>query len=176
MEGTTVRSIAYFAGSAPYTTTSPGGGVFSGVSDFAINDLGQAYVYATVSGGPNGLFYYDGAAWKTVCLIGACKVNGETVSGIRSLRSNVNRVCSILDTTAGNQYVVCFAGTTPTILSSKGDKTSDGTEITFIANYDINRSGDVAVIVNTGLTSPNVFLVTADGYRSEEHTSELQSH
>ena len=48
--------------------------------------------------------------------------------------------------------------------SSKGDKTSDGTEITFIANYDINRSGDVAVIVNTGLTSPNVFLVTADGY------------
>ena len=30
--------------------------------------------------------------------------------------------------------------------------------------YDLNRRGEVAVVVNTGLAGPDVFLKTADGF------------
>ena len=43
--------------------------------------------------------------------------------------------------------------------------TSDGTEISFVSSvYDINRNGDAAVSVNTGLGGPDIFLKKAGSY------------
>ena len=45
----------------------------------------------------------------------------------------------------------------------RGDNTSDGTQINFVSNtYDINRKGDVVVILNTGLNGSSVFMKTGD--------------
>ena len=165
MDKNSMRSIAYFNGAPPYQTPSPGGGVFSSLGNFALNEAGQALINAGVNGGPGGLFFYDGTAWQAVCLLNACKFDGETVTGIGALRAANNRLCAQLSTSAGNQRLDCWENGAWTNLLKRGDVTSDGTEITFVNNnFDINRRGDVAAILNTSIGAPEVFLKTAGGY------------
>jgi hypothetical protein len=165
MDKNSMRSIAYFNGGPPFQTPSPGGGVFSFLNSFALNEAGQALINAGVNGGPGGLFFFDGTAWQAVCLLNACKFDGETVTGIGGLRAANNRLCAQLSTSAGNQRLDCWENGAWTNLLKKGDVTSDGTEITFVNfNFDINRRGDVAAILNTSMGAPEVFLKTAGGY------------
>jgi hypothetical protein len=164
-DGRSLRAIGYFNGSAPFQTPSPAGGVFQSVNDMALNESGQAMINAGVSGGPGGLFFYDGSAWKSVCPLQACKLDGETVTSINQLRASNNRFCAVFNTSAGNTRLDCWESGAWTNIVKRGDFTSDGTEITNVNGaYDLNRRGDVALAVNTGLGGPNVFLKTADGF------------
>lgn len=165
-DGRSARSLAHFNASPPNTTPSPGGGVFAGLSDLALGESGQAMITANASGGPGGLFFHDGSAWKSACLLGgSCRFDGEIVTSIGSLRAANNRFCAVLGTSAGNQRLECWEGGAWTNILKRGDFTSDGTEINFVSStFDMNRAGDFAVVANTGLSGQNVFLKTADGF------------
>jgi hypothetical protein len=164
-DGKTVRAIGYFNGSAPFQTPSPSGGNFQNLNDLALNESGQVMIYATVSGGQPGLFFYDGAAWRSVCVLQNCKFDNETVTSIAGLRAVNNRFCAVFNTAAGNNRLDCWESGAWTNILKRGDVTSDGTEITFVySSYDINRNGDAAVAVNTGLGGPDIFLRTGNGY------------
>ena len=90
-----LRSIANFSGGAPLQTVSPSGGVFSNINEFTINESGQAMILTGVTGGPSGMFLYDGNAWQSVCLFGTCKIDGETVTSAGSLRAaSTSRILS----------------------------------------------------------------------------------
>jgi hypothetical protein len=165
-DGRAARVLAAFNGAPPNVTASPGGGVFASLGDMALGESGQAMISASVSGGPGGLFFYDGSAWKAACLLGgSCRFDGEAVTSIGSLRVANNRFCSVFGTNAGNQRLECWEGGAWTNVLKRGDFTSDGTEINFVSGtFDMNRAGDFAVVLNTGLSNQNVFLKTADGY------------
>ena len=156
-DGSSTKTLAYFQGSPPYQTSSPAGGTFANVNDMALNDSGQAMVYFTANGGPSGLFFYDGAAWQTVCSLDKCKMDGESITNIGPMRVSGNKFCAVLNTPA-NQRLDCWENGTWTNILKRGDFTSDGTDITFVYNtFDINRVGDVAVILNTNLGGPGAF-------------------
>jgi hypothetical protein len=162
-DGTTLRAIGYFQGGAPFLTPSPGGGNFANLNDFAINDSGQVMANITVSGGPSGLFLYDGASWQSACLLGTCQLGGETVTQTGSLRASNNQFCGQFTTSIGNTRIDCWAAGTWTNVMRRGDFTSDGTQITYVSGtYDINRKGDVAIMLNTSLNGSMVFLKTGD--------------
>jgi hypothetical protein len=159
------RTIAFFGGSPPYQTPSPSGGVFSGLFDLAINEAGQAMISASVNGGPGGLFFYDGKAWQSTCLLQVCQMDGETITGIGALRAANNRLCAQFSTSAGNSRLDCWENGSWLNIIKRNDVTSDGTEITNVNNqFDVNRRGDTAVVVNTGLGFPEVFLKAPDGF------------
>jgi hypothetical protein len=161
----TARSIAYFAGGPAFQTPSPSGGVFSGLNDLGINESGQVMINANVNGGPGGLFFYDGKAWQSTCLVQVCKMDGETITGIGNLRAANNRLCAQFSTSAGNSRLDCWENGSWTNIVKRNDLTSDGTEITNVNNqFDVNRRGDAAVVVNTGLGFPEVFLTAPDGF------------
>jgi hypothetical protein len=162
-DGTNLNAISYFQGGAPYLTPSPAGGNFSSLNDFAINDSGQVMANITVSGGPSGLFFYDGASWQSACLLQTCQLGGETVTQTNSLRASNNQFCGQFTTSVGNTRIDCWAAGTWTNIMRRGDTTSDGTQITYVsATYDINRNGDVAIVLNTNLNGSMVFLKTGD--------------
>jgi len=164
-DGQSSRSIAFFNGTGTFQTRSPGGGIFQSLSDVTLNEAGQVMAYVNVNGGPGGLLVYDGAAWSPVCLVSTCKFDGETVTSIGALRVSNNRFCAVFNTAAGNNRLDCWESGTWTNILKRGDVTSDGTEITFVSSgFDINRKGDVAVNLNTGMGGPNIFLKTAAGY------------
>jgi len=164
-DGNTLRSIGYFNGGAPFQTQSPSGGVFQGVNDLALNESGQVMINASVSGGQGGLFFYDGSGWRSVCVLQSCRFDNETVTSIANLRAANNRFCAVFNTAAGNSRLDCWDSGSWTNILKRGDVTSDGTEISFVSStYDINRNGDAAVSVNTGMGNPNIFLKTANGY------------
>jgi hypothetical protein len=162
-DGTTLKTIAYFNGGPPYITASPGGGNFSNMNDFAVNDSGQVMINASVAGGPNGLFLFDGSSWQTACLVGSCKLGTDTVSSFTTLRASGSQFCSQFSTSAGNQRIDCWSAGTWTNILKRGDPTSDGTQINFVSGtYDINRKGDVVVVLNTGLNANGIFMKTGD--------------
>ena len=164
-DGKALRSIGYFNGGPPFQTSSPSGGTFQNLNDIALNETGQAMINAGVSGGAGGLFFYDGAAWNGVCAFGTCKLDGETVTGVSQLRASNNRFCAVFNTSAGNTRLDCWESGAWTNIVKRGDFTSDGTEITNVnQQFDVNRGGDFAVSLNTGLGGPNVFLKTADSF------------
>ncbi len=164
-DGKSARALAYFNGSAPFVTNSPGGGVFQNVSDMALGESGQAMINASVSGGSGGLFFYDGSAWKTACQLNGCRFDGELVTSISNLRVANDRFCAVFGTSNGNSRLDCWEGGAWTNILKRGDFTSDGTEITNVSsNFDLNRAGDFAIAVNTGLANQNIFLKTADGF------------
>ena len=165
IEGTAIKTIALFNGSAPNLTASPGGGTFAGLNDLAINDAGQVMISASVTGGPGGLFLYDGTKWNSVCLLNACRFDNDTITSVSNLRASNNRFCALLSASNGFTRVDCWDGVTPTgTLARRGEISSDGTETTSLNSFDVNRKGDIAVVANTNLGGPNVFLKTADGY------------
>jgi len=162
-DGTSLRAIAYFLGGAPYLTPSPAGGNFSNLNDFAINDSGQVMANITVSGGPSGLFLYDGASWRSVCALQTCQLGGETVTQTGSLRASNNQFCGQFTTSIGNTRIDCWAAGTWTNILRRGDLTSDGTQISYVTGiYDINRKGDVAIVLYTSFNGSMVFLKTGD--------------
>jgi hypothetical protein len=162
-DGTSLRAIAYFQGGPPYVTPSPAGGTFLNLNDFAVNDSGQVMVNATVSGGPSGLFLYDGTSWQTVCVLQTCQLGGETVTQTSTLRASNNQFCGQFTTSIGNTRIDCWGAGTWTNMMRRGDVTSDGTQISYVSGtYDINRKGDVAILLNTGLNGNMVFLKTGD--------------
>ncbi|HYL36878.1 MAG TPA: Ig-like domain-containing protein [Bryobacteraceae bacterium] len=161
-DGANFNTIAYFQGAAPYTTPSPAGGVFANFKEQAVNDAGQVMVNAAVSGGPGGLFFFDGAAWQSVCPIGSCQLGGETVTGVSQLKASNSSFCALFSTGNGDSRVDCWNAGTWTSIVKRGDNTSDGTQISFVGTYDVNRRGDVAAMMYTGLNGPNVFLKTGD--------------
>jgi hypothetical protein len=163
-DGKSARLLAYFNGSAPYTTASPVGGVFQSLNDLALSESGAVMINANISGLSGGLFYYDGSAWKTACQIQSCRLDGELVTAVNTLRVANDRFCATFTTSNGNQRLDCWDGSNWTNILRRGDFTSDGTEISNIGTFDMNRNGDFAISLNTGLANQNVFLKTADGY------------
>jgi len=161
-DGANFNTIAYFYGSSPYLTPSPAGGTFAGLNELAINASGQVMVIATANNGPSGLFFYDGSTWQTVCAIGSCQIGGETITQANFLRASNNKFCALFNSTVGNQQIDCWEAGAWTILIKRGDNTSDGTQINGFGTYDINRLGDVAVTLYTGLNGPSAFLKTGD--------------
>ncbi len=167
-DGGTLRTIAYFQGSSPYLTPSPSGGTFSNFSEQAINDSGEVMVIATVAGGPGGLFLYDGNGWQGVCLLQTCQLDGEAITAIQQLRVSNNKFCAVFTTRVGNTRIDCWEAGTWTNVMRRGDTTSDGTGINSFGVYDINRQGDVAVVLFTGLNGPSVFVKTADRFATAQ--------
>jgi hypothetical protein len=164
-DGRTLRTIAFLNGSAPFQTPSPAGGVFQSVNEMALNESGQAMINASVSGGSGGLFFYDGSTWSAVCVQSSCRLDNEVVTSIGSVRAVNNRFCAVFGTAAGNSRLDCWEAGTWTNIVKRGDVTSDGTEINSVFSaYDLNRNGDAAVAVNTGLGSPNIFVKNAKGF------------
>jgi hypothetical protein len=171
-DGKTLRSLGYFAGVPPFQTQSPSGGVFQSVNELALSESGQAMINAGVAGGPGGLFVYDDGVWKTVCALQSCKLDGETVSSIGQLHASNNRFCAAYNTSIGNSRIDCWESGVWTNLLKRGDITSDGTEISNVNFlFDINRRGDLAVSLNTGLSGQNLFLKTMDGYSTVQSTA-----
>jgi hypothetical protein len=162
-DGVTLRTIAYLQGGAPYLTPSPAGGNFQSIVEQAINDAGLVMVNANVSGGPGGLFVFDGSAWQSVCVLQNCQFDGEIVASIQSLRVSNNKFCAIFVTRNGDSRIDCWESGAWTNLIRRGDTTSDGTQINSFGTFDMNRLGDVAVTSWTGLNGPSVFLKTAGG-------------
>jgi hypothetical protein len=164
-DGSRLSAIAYFGGSGSFQTTSPSGGIFQSLNDLALNESGRAMIIATVTGGPGGMFYYDGASWKSVCVVGNCKLDGETVTSIGQLRAADNRFCAFFNTSNGNTRLDCWEDGAWTNIVKKGEVTSDGTELSFLNPvYDLNRRGDFAFSAYTGLGGPSVFLKNSDGF------------
>jgi hypothetical protein len=159
-----MRSIANFGGGPPYQTASPGGGVFGNLNEFVLSESGQAMIVATGNGGPSGIFLYDGTAWQSVCLFGTCKIDGETITGANNLRAANNVFCALLSPVSTNSLIACYDRGTWSTKVKRYNVTSDGTEITSLNTFDVNRKGDVAFVANTSLGGPNVFLKTADGF------------
>lgn len=169
-DGSSLRAIAYFQGGAAYQTRSPAGGTFLSVNEQAINDSGQVMIIAQVAGGPGGLFLYDGSSWQSVCPLQTCQLDGEVITSISQLRFSNNKFCAVFITRVGNSRIDCWESGTWTNIMRRGDVTSDGTEITSIGAYDINRLGDVAAVLYTSIGGPNVFLKTANGYSTVQST------
>lgn len=168
-DGKALRSIGFFGGSPPFQTPSPSGGVFQSVNDMALNESGQVMISASVNGGQGGLFFYDGSAWRSVCVLQSCRFDNEIVTSIAALRAANNRFCAVFNTAAGNNRLDCWENGSWTNILKRGDITSDGTEITSVnSNYDINRNGEAAVSVYTGMGGPNIFLKTSSGYSTVE--------
>jgi hypothetical protein len=164
-DGRALRTIGFFNGSGTFRTASPAGGTFQGVSEMALNESGQVMINATVTGGQGGMFFYDGSAWRSVCVLQNCRFDNETVTTISNLRASNNRFCAVFNTAAGNNRLDCWEGGAWTNILKRGDFTSDGTEVNNVNSaYDMNRNGDAAVVVNTGLGGPSIFLRTANGF------------
>jgi hypothetical protein len=171
-DGKTLRSLGYFNGGPPFQTQSPSGGVFQNINELALAESGQPMIIATVAGGPSGLFVFDDGVWKTVCALQSCKFDGETVTSIGQLHASNNRFCAFFNTSAGNNRIDCWESGVWTNLLKRGEFTSDGTEIGNVNSlFDINRGGDLAVSLNTGLTGQSVFLKTADGYSTVQSSA-----
>jgi hypothetical protein len=162
-DGSTFQAIAYIFGAPPYTTPSPGGGTFANFNDQAIDDSGQVMVIANVAGGPGGMFLFDGNAWQSVCVLNSCQLGGENITVIQNLRVSNNQFCAEFTTAVGNYRIDCWQGGTWTNILKRGDIVSDGTGINGIGAFDINRNGDVAAVLYTGLNGPSIFVKTAAG-------------
>ena len=95
----------------------------------------------------------------------SCTVGSDASSSSRPRTVTVRRFCALLSASNGFTRVDCWDGVTPTgTLARRGEISSDGTETTSLNSFDVNRKGDIAVVANTNLGGPNVFLKTADGY------------
>ena len=110
------------------------------------------------------MFQYDGGAWQNVCVFGTCKVEGETITGASNLRAFNNNFCALLTSVSLITRISCFDHGTWTTPVRRYDISSDGTEITSLNSFDVNRKGDIALIANTSFGGPNVFLKTTEGF------------
>lgn len=162
---TGLQRLAYFGGSAPYVTASPGGGTFSGFSDLAVNEAGQVMVNASVSGAAGGLFLWDGSSWQTICQSGNCTLDGQSITAISNVRAAGTRFCASTNTRLNVAAIRCYDNGAWSAPIAYGDLSSDGTLVAFVGPYDVNRKGEVAAVVFTnGLGGPTIFFRDANGY------------
>lgn len=155
--------IAYLGTSnALYRTVSPAGGFFSQSLDIGADDSGRIYANLRASGGPDGLFRYDGSGWTALLKVGDT-FDGRPVTAINQMRA-AGDVCAALITTSGNvQHLSRYQDGTWTDLIHSGDALPTGGSIYAtggFGNFDVNRKGAVAAVVYAG---GNQLLVYTDG-------------
>jgi hypothetical protein len=140
--------IAWLNGSAPYRTSSPGGGYFLSSSDIGVDENGTVYASLNVSGGSNGLFAYTAkSGWTTLLKVGD-PYDGRNVTSIGQIRAGKNACFAIIQTTNGLSHLARYQNGSWSDIVNYGDSLPAGGLVSYIGTYDINRNGAVAVVLN----------------------------
>ena len=163
--GGDIQTLAYFNGSGANVTPLPGGGSFGGLNDVAINESGAVLVSVTASGAQGGLFLWDGTSWKTSCQLQSCTLDGQIVTSVSQVKASGNRFCAFFNTRLNISSIRCLDNGVWSAVITRGESSSDGTEVNSIGPFDVNRKGEVAAVIYTsGLGGPSLFLKNANGY------------
>jgi hypothetical protein len=165
-----VSSLMVMGGSNP--TLSPSGGSFTGLvgaggrhSAIAVDDRNRVMLYASVNGGPSGLFLHENGRWRPAALLNVTQVSGATVSGIQGIRAANNRFYAMLEV-AGGAVIAEYDGQVWTPLIRQIETLPDGRTLRILTRiFDVNSQGDV--VFSASGPSNTIFTRTADGkYRT----------
>src|SRR5262249_16328779 len=81
----TLTTAAWLGSSGNFRTNAPGRGNFASSSDLGIAEDGTIYAYLRVTGGPDGLFAWNGSNWSSLLRIGDT-YDGFPVTSIGTIR------------------------------------------------------------------------------------------
>jgi hypothetical protein len=144
-----VKTLAWIGASGNYRTAAPGGGNFAGSNDLGVAEDGTVYASLRVTGGPDGLFTWDGSAWTSLLRIGD-PYDGFNVTSIGTIRVAGKALYVILN--SGFQHLARYQDGKWTDVISFGDAVPNGGTVNGINAFDVNRNGTVAAVLNANGT------------------------
>ena len=150
---TGVRGLALFTGGKPQLVAQIGGTAIAGVaplqdySETVIDDSGRLMCQMTLNNGTTGYFLYSSGKWS-LALASNATLLGTQVGAISNLRPGGKVFFALLTMTNGDQYVASYNGTSWTPVLSKGERGPNGNIVSNILEFDANRNGDVAAVLN----------------------------
>jgi hypothetical protein len=166
--------LMQLGGSSP--TASPTGGTFNDWLPYigaivALDDAGRTMVGTQVRGGRSGLFIYENAQWHAAALFNSTQIDGEIVVDVNGLRAGGQKFYAQFITANGWVVAEYSDGTWKALIHS-GNVMPNGASIYYLNRFDVNRTGEIAIVAQANSGSI-LALRTTDGiYHLVHSTSE----
>jgi hypothetical protein len=142
----TMTTLAWLGSSGNFRTSAPGGGNFASSSDLGVAEDGTVYANLRVTGGPDGLFAWNGSGWSSLLRIGE-RYDGYPVTSIGTIRVAGKALYATIAATF-NHLARYQDGKWSDVVSTGDVIPAGGTVGGGLNTFDVNRKGAVAVITN----------------------------
>jgi len=160
----TLTTLAWLGANGSIKTTAPGGGNFTGSNDIGIADDGTIYASLRVSTGNDGIFAWDGTAWKSLLRIGDT-YDGFKVTSIGTIRVAGKALYAFINATF--QHLVRYQNGKWTDIINQGDLVPAGGAVNGgFGTFDVNRNGALAAILSAGGVQYVVTVDDSNGMRT----------
>ncbi len=136
--------LAYNAALPRWETPSPSGGVITGWTQVAIDELGRVMAFLNVRGGSSGYFLYANGRWQATALNGAQVAGRPVIAGSSGLRAAGDRFYVNFSFGASLSGLAEFREQSWTPLVFPGATLPTGDTLDAVRIFDVNRRGELA--------------------------------